>query len=92
MAKLVHGGRGGYCYEQNGLYLGMLQHIGFECTWLDGTGALGRPLPTTYTPRSHMMIHVTLPEGPYLTDAGFRRHDADGSVEVRGRYRPGNAT
>lgn len=70
MTKLVHGGRGGYCYEQNGLYLGMLQHIGFEAHGLMGRVRWGSPADNV-TPRSHMMIHVTLPEGPYLTDAGF---------------------
>lgn len=70
MAKLVHGGRGGYCYEQNGLYLGMLQQIGFEAHGLVARVRWGAPAGSV-APRSHMMIHVTLPDGPYLTDAGF---------------------
>jgi N-hydroxyarylamine O-acetyltransferase len=70
IAKLVRGGRGGYCYEQNGLLLGMLQQIGFDAHGLMGRVRWGSPADNL-TPRSHMMIHVTLPDGPYLVDAGF---------------------
>ena len=70
MAKLVHGGRGGYCYEQNGLYLGMLQHIGFEAYGLTGRVRWSVPVDII-TARNHMMIHVALPDGGYLTDVGF---------------------
>lgn len=70
IAKLVRGGRGGYCYEQNNLLLGMLQRIGFDAHGLMGRVRWGSPADNL-TPRSHMMIHVTLPDGPYLVDAGF---------------------
>lgn len=36
MQKLVHGGRGGYCFEGNGLFALILQALGFRfvITWL----------------------------------------------------------
>ena len=33
-AKLVHGRRGGYCFEQNALFAAVLDHLGFEVTGL----------------------------------------------------------
>jgi N-hydroxyarylamine O-acetyltransferase len=33
-AKLVHGGRGGYCFEQNSLLAAVLEEIGFPVTRL----------------------------------------------------------
>ncbi|SRR5579884_1899960 len=36
MSKLVEGRRGGYCYELNGLFLMVLQRLGFSVTPLAG--------------------------------------------------------
>lgn len=81
MEKLVHGARGGYCYEQNGLLLGMLQHIGFDATGLIGRVRWGVS-PEVATPRSHMTIHVALPEGPYLVDVGFGGMTPTGPLQL----------
>lgn len=70
MAKLVHGGRGGYCFEQNGLLLGMLRKIGFDAHGLVARVHWTIP-PGQMQPRSHMLIHVALPEGAHIVDAGF---------------------
>ncbi len=70
VAKLVHGGRGGYCYEQNGLLLGMLQHIGFNAHGLVARVLWTMP-PHDVQPRSHMLIHVRLADGPHIADVGF---------------------
>lgn len=81
MAKLVRGGRGGYCYEQNSLLLGMLQHAGF-----DAHGLLARvhwTVPATIVqPRSHMLIHVSLPDGPYIVDSGFGGMTPTGPLRI----------
>lgn len=70
-AKLIDQRRGGYCYEQNGLFLRVLQTIGF-----DAEARLGRvrwmlvdDAPTTA--RSHMVSRVTLNGRPWLADVGF---------------------
>src|SRR5258706_15142470 len=39
-AKLVFGGRGGYCFEQNTLFAAVLQELGFDVTLLAARGGL----------------------------------------------------
>ena len=68
--KLVAHGRGGYCFEQNGLLLAVLRSLGFQATGLAGRVRFNMPAERV-TGRSHMMIRVDLPEGPYLVDVGF---------------------
>ena len=70
VAKLVHGGRGGYCFEQNGLFRLVLQTIGFEVTGLAARVLWMLP-EDSVTPRTHMTLLVHLPEGPLLADVGF---------------------
>ena len=69
-AKLVHGGRGGYCYEQNTLLQAVLTALGFRVTALLARVRFGVPADVV-TGRSHMILRVDLPEGPHLIDAGF---------------------
>lgn len=68
--KLVGGGRGGYCYEQNTLFQGALRTLGFTVSGLMARVRRGVP-PGVDAPRSHMLLLVDLPEGPYLADVGF---------------------
>lgn len=70
-AKLVERRRGGYCYEHNALLLSALRSIGFDVTPLSARVRYGLPPGTPTTPRSHMVLCVTLPEGLMLVDAGF---------------------
>lgn len=70
MAKLVHGGRGGYCFESNGLLLAMLRRIGFTVDGLAARVYWNQPNADT-PPRTHMVLRVALPEGPVLIDVGF---------------------
>lgn len=69
-AKLVDGGRGGYCYEQNGLLAAAMRAIGFRVTGLAARVRYGLP-PEVVTPRSHMLMRVDTPEGAVFADAGF---------------------
>lgn len=69
-AKLVHGGRGGYCFEHNGLLLAVLRRIGFTADGLAARVYWNQPSPGT-PPRTHMLIRVALPDGPVLIDVGF---------------------
>ncbi|GAA5116472.1 arylamine N-acetyltransferase [Pseudonocardia adelaidensis] len=70
-AKLVHGGRGGWCFEQNLLLDGALDALGYATTCLAARVMWGRPAGAPPTPRSHMLVRVDLPEGPHLVDVGF---------------------
>jgi N-hydroxyarylamine O-acetyltransferase len=70
MQKLVHDRRGGYCYEQNGLFSRMLEKIGFDFVplaarvlWMQSDDAL--------TPRTHKLLLVNLADGQVLADVGF---------------------
>ncbi|WP_329575602.1 arylamine N-acetyltransferase [Kitasatospora sp. NBC_01250] len=70
--KLVHGGRGGYCYEQNTLFAAVLEALGFGVTRLAARVRRGVQ-PGETRPRAHMLLLVDvhgLP-GPYLADVGF---------------------
>lgn len=68
--KIVQSGRGGYCYEQNGLFSYVLRALGFSVRHLGARVLWGRP-PGAQTPRSHMLLHVTIDDQPYLVDVGF---------------------
>ena len=70
-AKLVHSGRGGWCFEQNLLLRGALDALGYRTTGLAARVLWGRPADAPATPRSHMLVHVDLPEGPHVVDVGF---------------------
>jgi len=70
-AKLIGAGRGGYCYEQNGLLKRVLTALGFQVEglmarvqWMQTEGAPARP-------RSHMVLSVELDGETWLADSGF---------------------
>ena len=71
-AKLVTARRGGYCFEQNGLFSAVLRGLGFQVTTLAGRVRLGVP-PEVPTARTHMVLRIDLPgaDCPYLADVGF---------------------
>jgi N-hydroxyarylamine O-acetyltransferase len=70
VAKLIHGRRGGYCFEQNGLLRSVLETLGFAVTPLSGRVVWNMD-PETVTARTHMMLRVDLADGPVLIDCGF---------------------
>ncbi|WP_051790542.1 arylamine N-acetyltransferase family protein [Streptomyces sp. NRRL S-1022] len=72
MAKLVHGRRGGYCYEHNTLLRLALEALGFRVTPLAGRVVVGAETPES-RPRTHAMLRVEVagePQ-PWLADVGF---------------------
>lgn len=69
-AKLVHGGRGGWCYEHNLLLSHVLRSLGFEVTWL-AARVLWHAPEGAMPPRSHMLMRVDLEGKAYLVDVGF---------------------
>jgi N-hydroxyarylamine O-acetyltransferase len=70
VAKLVRGGRGGYCFEQNALLGAALEALGYGVTRLS---ARVRWHATGPSPRTHMLLAVDVPgeTGRFLVDAGF---------------------
>ncbi|HET6333050.1 MAG TPA: arylamine N-acetyltransferase [Polyangiales bacterium] len=69
--KLLRDARGGYCFEQNTLFLEVLQALGFRVSALGARVLWGQPADDAITPRSHALLKVELPEGTYLADVGF---------------------
>ncbi|MFJ3205347.1 arylamine N-acetyltransferase [Streptomyces sp. NPDC086989] len=66
--KLVHGRRGGYCYEQNSLLAAALERIGFEVC---GRGARNRTRGDSLLAVTHAVLVVTVEGERWLCDAGF---------------------
>ncbi|XP_036377144.1 arylamine N-acetyltransferase, pineal gland isozyme NAT-3-like [Megalops cyprinoides] len=68
--KIIHQHRGGFCFENNGLFSWLLSQLGFEVTLLSAqvknriTGVYGPPF-------DHMIIMVTLEGHRWLCDVGF---------------------
>jgi len=69
-AKLVHGGRGGWCFEQNLLLRHALEALGFEAGLL-AARVRWNVAPQVETPRSHCLLRVRLAQGDFIADVGF---------------------
>ncbi|MGV3731577.1 MAG: arylamine N-acetyltransferase family protein [Sphingopyxis sp.] len=70
-AKLIGQRRGGYCFEQNGLFLRALRTIGFDAEGLIGRVRWMLPDNAPPTPRSHMVVRVRIDGRAWLADVGF---------------------
>jgi N-hydroxyarylamine O-acetyltransferase len=68
--KMLAGGRGGYCFEQNMLLRAALRSLGFTVTSLQARVVRGLPIDAP-RPALHMVLRVDLPEGAFLADVGF---------------------
>lgn len=69
-AKLIRGGRGGYCFEQNSLLLLALRALGFQAEPMIARVRWQVP-PEVATGLTHLLVRVELPDGPWLADAGM---------------------
>ena len=67
-AKMVRGGRGGYCFEQNALLAAALDQLGFAVRRL---AARVRARAHRVLPRTHMLLLVDIDGGTWLADVGF---------------------
>ncbi|KAL4438534.1 hypothetical protein ABPG77_000182 [Micractinium sp. CCAP 211/92] len=78
-AKLVASGRrGGWCYEQNGLFSAVLRTLGFDV--VDGAARVASPDPTSpgrlrLGPHYHQVLFVSLDGRRWLVDVGFGARD-----------------
>ena len=66
--KLVGERRGGYCFEQNGLFSAVLEELGFEVTRLAARVRLGAH---RILPRTHMLLLVQSEGVSWVCDVGF---------------------
>lgn len=67
--KLVRDRRGGYCFEHVTLFGAVLDALGFETDRHSARVVLFTPREET--PRAHMFLTVTLPQGRFVVDPGF---------------------
>ena len=67
-SKLVRGGRGGYCFEQNALFALALEALGFDVVPL---AARVRYRATRLLPRTHQLLLVTIGGERHIADVGF---------------------
>jgi N-hydroxyarylamine O-acetyltransferase len=67
--KLVRRRRGGYCFEQNGLFLHALTQLGFHVVPLSARVRLQKPRDYT-PPRTHLFLRVEVDGDSWLTDVG----------------------
>ncbi|MEW4564597.1 arylamine N-acetyltransferase [Bremerella sp. JC770] len=67
--KLVRSPRGGYCFEQNGLLLLVLEAMGFDVAPISARVKIGYPRGEI-TPRTHLVVRVELEGESWLADVG----------------------
>ncbi len=82
-AKLVRGGRGGYCFEHNTLFKAALEAIGFSVTGLIARVRWMVVPDAPPTPRTHMILAVELEGERWLCDVGFGGHIAAAPIRLR---------
>ncbi|SFN62759.1 arylamine N-acetyltransferase/N-hydroxyarylamine O-acetyltransferase [Pseudonocardia ammonioxydans] len=70
-AKLVHGRRGGWCFEHNRLLHDVLDELGYRVTPLVGRVRLGLDASAAATSRTHRLTLVETDEGVFTADVGF---------------------
>ena len=68
--KLVDARRGGYCFEQNTLFRGVLAALGFEVEPFLARVRFNVPAQVR-TGLTHMILRVTVDGRPWLADVGF---------------------
>jgi len=81
--KMVQGGRGGYCYEQNILLSHALHALGFEVTGLAARVLWNAAVAGAIPPRTHMLLRVDIERRPWLVDAGFGVMTPTGPLQLK---------
>ena len=70
-AKLIHGGRGGYCFEHNSLLARVLTTLGFAVQGLAARVRWNMAPDVPAQPRTHMVLRVEIDGESWLADVGF---------------------
>ncbi|MBN9217990.1 MAG: arylamine N-acetyltransferase [Mesorhizobium sp.] len=68
--KIITGGRGGYCFEHNLLFMHALKALGFKVGGLAARVLWGQP-DDAITARGHMLLRVEIGGQTYIADVGF---------------------
>lgn len=79
--KLVHDGRGGYCFEHNLLFKDVLEALGFPVRGLAARVMWNVPDGVTL-PRTHMLLRVAIDGQDYLADVGFGGQTPTGPIRL----------
>jgi N-hydroxyarylamine O-acetyltransferase len=80
-AKLVHGGRGGFCFEHNLLFAAALRTLGFSVSYLSAR-VLWLQREDAITPRTHMLLRVEIEGQSHIVDVGFGRLTLTGALHL----------
>ena len=83
-AKLVVGGRGGYCFEHNTLFANVLRQLGFKVQEATARVRWSVP-PEVKTPRTHCLLFVDTEGDKYLVDVGFGGNVLTGPLQLDSR-------
>lgn len=83
-AKMVAGGRGGYCFEQNLLFASVLQELDFKLRVLTGWPRWG-VAPETPRPRTHLLLLIDIDGQEWIADVGFGGNTLTGPLLLRSR-------
>jgi len=79
--KLVRARRGGYCFEHATLFAAVLDALGFAPARHSARVVL--VAPRHESPRTHMFLTLSLPEGRFVVDPGFGSLAPDVPVALR---------
>jgi N-hydroxyarylamine O-acetyltransferase len=88
--KIVGQGRGGWCYEMNGLLAWVLIELGYDLTLL-ASGVMEQPQGDG-SEGEHLVLLVNIDERPYLVDVGFGNGLIDPIPMEPGSYTQGFLT
>ena len=84
-ARVLAGGRGGYCFELNSVLGWMLEELGFVVARHQGIVGLRERLDPP-PPVNHLALTVALEEGTFLADAGLGEGQIDATPLVAGTH------
>jgi N-hydroxyarylamine O-acetyltransferase len=80
--KLVLGGRGGYCFEQNLLFSRVLRALGFSVTDLAARVLWRAHTDDEIRPRTHMLLLVEVQGELHIADVGFGGQSLTGPLRL----------
>jgi len=81
--KLLHEGRGGYCFEQNLLLQAALRAIGFQVSALIARVLWRQSDAAAMTAQTHMLLRVDRDDETWLVDVGFGSQTLTGVLRLQ---------
>ena len=79
--KLITRNRGGYCFEQNGLLLWVLENLGFDVRPISGRVRLRFTDRSQIGPRTHVFLKVEIGGETFFTDVGMGSASLTGALK-----------